>query len=467
VDFCTYLGGSDYDTGTSIDVNFGNGDIFVTGLTRSSDFPTQNAWQPVYGGSSDAFVTKLSPRGDQLLFSTYLGGSGFEIANGIASNLGAVFVTGATSSPDFPTKNSSQPANGGGRDAFVTKLDLSGSSLLYSTYLGGDGEDVANGIALDLSGNAYITGNTGSINLPTARPLQPGFGGVVDAFAAKLNTSILEEVSLAYCTYLGGGGSDFGEDIAIDFNGNAYICGSTNSVNFPLANAVQPKFGGASDAFVAKLNATGSPLVFSTYLGGNNIDSAYGIAIDIARNVYVAGETSSPDFPLVKPLQPSLLGGVDGFVTKLSPSGDDLRYSTYLGGLGEDRVFAVSSTAAGDAWVTGETLSSSFPTSSAGVQPAFGGASDALVASLHVPVPRINQIQVKGRKLIIEGEFFELGAVISIDSVPQKTRNDEDNPTTRLIAKKGGNRITPGQPTGIQVENPDGTRSEQTSFVRP
>ncbi len=464
VDFCTYLGGSGYDVGTSIDVN---ADIYITGLTRSADFPTQKAQQTIYGGGSDAFVTRLSPGGDEILFSTYLGGSGFEIGNGIATNFGAVFVTGATNSADFLSKNALPLVGNVGQDAFVTKFDFSGSTLLYSTKLGGDGEDVGNGIALDLAGNAYIAGDTGSTNLPTVSPLQVAFAGVVDAFVAKLSTTVSEQVSIAYCTYLGGGGSDVASDIAVDASGNAYLAGATNSLNFPLVNPTQNKFGGATDGLVAKLSTTGSTLVFSTYLGGSGLDYAHGIALDIGRNIYVAGETSSADFPLMKPVQANLRGARDGFVTKLNLSGPAMRYSSYLGGDGEEQANAVAATAAGDAWVTGESLSVNFPASTTSVQPLFGGASDAFVVNVQVPVPKITKVIIKGKKLIIEGEFFEQGAVITIGSVPQKTLNDEATPTTRLVAKKGGKSIKPGQTVGLQVENLDGTRSEQISYTRP
>ncbi|HST23984.1 MAG TPA: SBBP repeat-containing protein [Blastocatellia bacterium] len=412
-------------------------------------------------------MTKLSPEGNEIVFSTYLGGSGLDLGYGVASNGNAVFVTGATTSSDFPVKNPLQQTSGGGQDAFITKIDFTGSTLLYSTYFGGDGEDVGNGISVDAGNNVYIVGDTGSTNLPLMNPIQASFGGVVDGFVAKLATSISEQISLVYSTYLGGGGGDFGNDIVIDSNGNAYIAGATNSVNFPLVNPVQPAFGGGMDGFVAKLNASGSAFVFSTYLGGSGIEYAHGVAIDVPRNVYVAGETSSQNLPLVKPYQSDLRGVTDAFVMKLNSAGNTMLYSTYLGGADDDRAFAVAATDAGDAFVTGETFSTNFPTTSTGIQTATGGASDAFVSRLHVAVPTITAIEVKKKKLFVHGENFEEGAMIGVGGVLQKTKNDGDDPTTLLIAKKGAKNIKRGVPVGIHVENPDGIRSEQISYIKP
>jgi hypothetical protein len=241
---------------------------------------------------------------DPLIYSTYLGGSAYDYGSGIAvDGAGHAYVTGWTTSANFPTMNPLQPASGG-LYVFVAKLNPAGSALVYSTYLGG-GADEGGGIAVDSSGNAYVTGLTESTDFPTMNPLQPSFGGVSDAFVAKLNPT---GSALVYSTYLGGSGIDNGTGISVDNSGNAYVTGYTFSANFPLMNPLQatPGGGGYGDAFVAKLDSTGSALVYSTYLGGSGDDYGAGIAVDSPGNAYVTGSTDSNDFPTMNPLQPTL-----------------------------------------------------------------------------------------------------------------------------------------------------------------
>jgi hypothetical protein len=321
--YATYLGGSGYDSGSSIAVDsFGN--AYVTGYTNSTNFPTANALQPAYGGGIyDAFVAKLNAAGSALVYSTYLGGSVEDRGQGIAvDSSGNAYVTGCTNSTNFPTASPLQANSGGGRDAFVAKLNAVGSALVYSTYLGGSGDDRGNGIAADSSGNAYVTGGITSANFPTAGPLQATNGGGVgwDAFVSKLNAA---GSALVYSTYLGGDGEDSGDGIAVDSSGNAHVTGYTYSSNFPTASPLQATLSGVSDAFVAKLNAAGSALVYSTYLGGSGYDNGYGIAVDSSGNVYVMGSTSSTDFPTVGPVQAS--GG--SFVAKIAEQGPACTYS--------------------------------------------------------------------------------------------------------------------------------------------
>jgi len=261
-----------------------------------------------------------------LAYSTYLGGNGYDLGYGIAvDQAGDAYVTGSTTSPNFPTVNALQPASGG-YDAFVTKLNANGSALLYSTYLGGSDSDQGKGIAVDQAGDAYVTGSTSSTNFPTANALQPARGSYgSDAFVTKLNAS---GNNLVYGTYLGGSGNDGGNGITVDSAGNAYVTGSTSSTNFPTVNALQPAYnesaygGGRYDAFVTKLNPSGSALVYSTYLGGSDDDGGYGIAVDQAGNAYVTGFTASSDLPTVSALQPAYGGGYnDAFVTKIGSYG--------------------------------------------------------------------------------------------------------------------------------------------------
>jgi hypothetical protein len=226
--------------------------------------------------------------------------------------------------------------------------------LIYSTYLGGSGDEYGTGIAVDSAGNAYVIGTTTLTNFPTMNPLQPNFGGgAYDLFVAKLNSS---GSALVYSTYLGGSGSDAAFGIAVDSAGNSYLTGWTYSTDFPTMNPLQPVYGGGLfDAFVTEINASGSALVYSTYLGGSGDDIGFGIVVDNTGSAYVTGETSSTDFPTANPLQPSLAGESDAFVAKIGPVGSSLVYSTYLGGSGGAQGSGIAVDSAGAVYVTGST----------------------------------------------------------------------------------------------------------------
>ncbi len=316
-----------------------------------------------------------------LVYSTYLGGSGDDRGNGIAlDSLGNAYVTGQTDSANFPTTNPLQPTNGTGVDVFVTKINAAGSGRVYSTYLGGSGDDFGNSIAVDSSGNAYITGNTKSSNFPTTNPIQANNGGgIEDAFVTKINST---GTALVYSTYLGGSGDDVGRSIAVDGSGNAYVTGDTGSTNFPTTSPLQVNNAGGVDAFVTKINAAGSARVYSTYLGGSLTDAGFGIAVDSSGNVYVTGATGSTDFPTTSPIQLSNGGADDAFVTKINAAGSARVYSTYLGGLGFERGNAIAVDSSGNAYVTGQTNSTDFPTTSP-LQLSNGGFFDAFVTKIN------------------------------------------------------------------------------------
>ena len=272
--YSTYLGGSSRDEGRGIAVD-GQGFAYVTGWTSSNNFPTQIPYQGANAGGIDAFVTKLSASGDSLVYSTYLGGSSDDEGHGIAVDAqGSAYVTGYTFSTDFPTQNPYQGANAGGSDAFVTKLSASGSSLGYSTYLGGSSDDNGHGIAVDAQGSAYVTGFTGSSDFPTQNPYQGAFAGYSDVFVTKLSTS---GNSLVYSTYLGGSAYDHGRGIAVDGQGSAYLTGETYSTDFPIQNPYQGVNAGGWDAFVAKLTVGVPPTVetWSYPIGGVTLISPY------------------------------------------------------------------------------------------------------------------------------------------------------------------------------------------------
>ncbi|HYW47671.1 MAG TPA: SBBP repeat-containing protein, partial [Bryobacteraceae bacterium] len=379
--YSTLLGGSSSDAATALAVD-ASGSAYVAGFTASYDFPTASPEQNFNAGGNDAFVAKLNPSGNGLIYSTYLGGQGDDRAYGIAVDAsGAAYLTGSTASSNFPVVHALQSKLAGAKNAFVAKLSPAGNSLVYSTFLGGSASDTGNGIAVDGSGNAYVVGDTTSLNFP-AGGLQKANGGGQDAFVAKVGAN---GGTLVYSSYLGGANDDHGAAIAVDSGGTAYITGSTWSTNFPVANAWQGAIGGGQDAFVARFSANGNSLLFSTYLGGSGGSLGYpesgnGIALDGQGNAYIAGATPSGNFPVLNAFDSFLSGSSDAFVAEMNASGV-LVYSTYLGGTGMDTANAIAVDAVGNAYVVGQTVSSDLPVTGA-FQAAYGGDYDAFAGRL-------------------------------------------------------------------------------------
>jgi hypothetical protein len=396
--YSTYLGGSFATQGNAIAVD-SSGSAYVTGQTRSIDFPTVNPVQPTNTFSnSDAFVSKLSPDGSALVYSTYLGGNtpdledgggneGFAIAVDSAGN---AYVGGQTADTDFPLVNAldttlktSAPSSGTG---FMAKYNAAGSALIYSTYLGGSSEDVVWGIAADSAGNAYATGYTFSADFPTANAFQPICNScpyaTYNGFITKINPT---GSAFVYSTFLGGSDTNDALAIAADAAGNAYVTGTTTSTDFPTMNPLQASNAGNGDAFITKINATGSALVYSTYFGGaSGADVGRAIAVDSSGAVYVAGSTGSTDFPVLNPIQATKIGGLGpdtGFVLSINAAGSALIYSTFLGGNLGERVQAIAVDSSHNAYVTGYTYSLDFPTANP-YQPANNGQVNAFVSKL-------------------------------------------------------------------------------------
>jgi Beta-propeller repeat len=410
--YSTYLGGGSNANSPGSIVVDAAGNAYVTGFTFALDFPTSNPLQPNPGGNGDVFVAKLNQEGSALVYSTYLGGSDFDEGLGIAVDEdGNVYLTGQTFSPDFPTKNSLQPGN----DLFVTKLSADGSALVYSTYLGGTGADNPWDLAIDNERNVYVTGDTDSNDFPTVNPLQATRSGGRDVFAAKLNA---DGSALVYSTYLGGGDDRFPFDddedpkgIAVDRFGCLYLAGTTAAPDFPTANPLKSTLAeGDRDAFVTKISADGSALVYSTYLGGGDFDEAWDLAVDASGAAYVTGKTFSPDFPTVNPLQPVLSGTSDAFVTKINPTGSAILYSTYLGGSRGEFGFGIGVDSRNSIYITGLTLSDDFPTLDA-AQPIPDRRSDididnGFVAKLKADGSRLIYSTYLGGRGIDEGDFI-------------------------------------------------------------
>jgi hypothetical protein len=371
--YSTYLGGASDDTAQAIAVD-NSGSAYLAGSTFSSDFPLANAFQSTRRGYGDVFVTKIDPNGGALVYSTYLGGNEYDAAHGIAiDNSGSAYVTGTTSSTDFPVTDAFQPAFRGGTsyyyptDAFVAKLTPDGSALVYSTYLGGGGDDAGAGIAVDGSGSASVAGRTNSIDFPLARPLQPGRAGlnfyITDAFVTRLTPS---GSALVFSTYLGGRNWELPAGVAVDPAGNTYVTGHTDSPDFPTFGALRAAPDQVrGEAFVTKFNPSGTGFVYSLLLGGSNQDQGTAIAADASGNAYVAGSTYSSDFPIRNPVQASRGGSsgwdVDAFAAKIDPGGSALVYSTFLGGSRPEAAGGIAVDARGQAHLVGSTSSRDFP----------------------------------------------------------------------------------------------------------
>ena len=390
VAYSSFLGGSD-DEGIFGIQRDRQGNIYLAGETSSLNFPSKNPVQAQEGGDYDAFVSKFDPSGTHLIYSTYLGGSSYDHAVGLAvDERGEVFVAGITQSSNFPVRNALQATLKGAQNLFAARLTESGSDLVFSTYLGGSHYDNAQDVTIDRERNIYIAGGTNSIDFPiTAGAYQAvcdganGFPGIciADAFVTKIAAN---GSKLLYSTFLGGAGYDSAAGIAVDRQGAAYITGQTNSSNFPVLDPYQSTLKApGGNAFVSKLDPTGSKLEFSTYLGGTGGDAGNAIALGSDGKVYVAGWTSSVDFPTVKPFQTTNHGGFsDCFIAKFSVDGKTLLRSSYFGGSGWDYPFKLAVDGFGSVSVIGFTSSTDLPTVNAVQSKYAGGNTDAFVLKL-------------------------------------------------------------------------------------
>jgi len=361
-----------------------SGGVYVTGDTSSADFPTPGGYDTSHnGGDYDAFVAKFSSAGS-LLWSTFLGGSSVDSGYGITVNAsGGVYVTGKTSSANFPTLDGYDTSYNSGGDAFVAKFSSAGS-LLWSTFLGGSSSDTGRGITTDASGGVYVTGRTYSADFPTLVGYDTSYNGDRDAFVAKFSSA----GSLLWSTFLGGNDSDWSLGITADASGDVYVTGETYSADFPTPAGYDTSYNGDGDAFIAKFSSAGS-LLWSTFLGGNDLDQGFGIATDASGGVYVTGRTYSADFPTPTGYDTSFDGDRDAFVAKFSSAGS-LLWSTFMGGSSIDYGRGITTDASGGVYVTGHTWSADFPTpggydTSHNGYPAAFVYPDAFVAKFVAP----------------------------------------------------------------------------------
>lgn len=369
--YSTYIGGTLNDEASSISID-ATRNAYITGTTFSTNFPSlANAQQRFYGGNGDAFIVKLNVEGSQLTYSSYMGGSELDQGSGVASDsLGFATYVGYTASTNFPTIRANQAANGGGDDIFIVKLHANSGELVFSTYFGADAADQAHGVALDRNGDAYITGRTNCANLPAGARL-----GTLDGTDILVLKWRSDGSSASYLTCIGGNGVDSGASIATDRDGNAYVTGTTSSSNFPIFLALQFAYGGAlggtiGDGFVFKLNSAGNALLYSTYLGGVRDDWGQSIFVDLSGTAYVAGATFSFNFPAANGVVPPSAGHRAGFVTRISPQGVTLQESFFFDGIAADDRYAIALDERGSIYVVGGALSN-FQTPPARSGPLF------------------------------------------------------------------------------------------------
>ncbi len=514
--FASYLGGSGYDTACSVAVD-GAGDVYVTGYTGSTNMPTASPYQSSLKGTGDAYVMKFTAT--SLVYATYLGGTDDDEAMGIAvDGSGQAVVCGATSSTDFPKQSAFQTVNGGSQDAFITKLNAAGNGLIYSSFLGGIGADLARGVAVNrTTGEAYITGTAGSSNFPTISGWAHKTNGYDDIFVARLSTTGVRQyvtciggsdgdagyaiaidsgsmpyvfgetdstdfpvsanafqplrsgsldgvvvhlhggTTLGYSTHLGGSDIEYGRAIAVDASSNAFVGGFTYSADFPTQNALQPAKSGGRDGFIAKVLPSGTGIVFATYLGGNGSDGVSGLAADSTGGVWAVGSTDSLNFPTRLPVQATRIGAYgDAFISRLSASGTNLLFSTYLGaaigiyGSAYSQGIGVACAPDGSTYVAGNTVCTDFPVESA-FRAQFGGTMDGFLARYgDLGPPALTGLIISNNTMIMSWKSYT-GATYNVEGASELgTTNWSILPTaTNVAGRRNQTTIsdTPGSST--------------------
>jgi hypothetical protein len=388
-----FVGGSGSEIARGIAVDAA-GNAYITGQTTSDEasFPVLAGPDLTFNDTVnyDAFVAKINADGASLVYAGYIGGAGSDVGHGIAvDSAGYAYVVGETASDQatFPETAGPDLTHNGGTDVFVAKVHFRGTSLLYCGYIGGTGNDIGQGIAVDASGNAYVAGETTSTEatFPVAGGPQVTYqGGAYDAFVAKVNAA---GTGLSWAGYIGGAGQDSGFAVAVDASGSAYVTGRTGSdqATFPVAVGPDLTWAGSLDGFVAKVDPTGASLVYAGYIGGTGWDEGHAIAVDASGSAYVAGLAGSPGTGFPATVGPQLAyggGAYDGFVAKVDPAGSAFVYAGFIGGSQDDQARGVAVDGVGNAYVTGYTLSADFPVS-IGPDLSANGNSDAFVSKVN------------------------------------------------------------------------------------
>jgi hypothetical protein len=377
--YSTLVGGADLAKVNDITID-SLGNAYLTGRTRSPDFPTERAFDSsfnaAYPGLSDCFVLKVNSTGNGIVYSTFIGGIAADGGEAIeVDSLGNVYVGGTTTSPDFPTKSALDDSYSESTDCFLLKLNASGSGLVYSTFVGGLLWEVVNDIVIDSSSNLYAVGFTASGDFPTVNAFDASHGGSHEGFVLKLNAT---GNGLFYSTFIGGNSTDSVTAVTEGPSGTLYITGHTISPDFPIVNGINSSLNGLGDCFVARLNSSGG-VMYSTFIGGGMWESGQAIEVDADGAMYIAGHTRSPDFPLVNPFDSDFAGEKECFVLKLNATGDGALFSTYVGGSGDECGNSIALGPDGNVFVAGETGSVDFPLVNPIGDSYGGGDSDGFV----------------------------------------------------------------------------------------
>jgi len=462
--FSTFIGGSDWDFGESV-VTGNTGDIYVAGTTYSTNFPhTSDAYCATRNGGTDAYVLKLSSDGKNLLYSTYIGGDGDDVAFDITLDPSQnMYITGETGSTDFPITGNAFNGTfaGGTSDAFILKLNPSGSSLIYSSFIGGNDYDLGTDIVLDKTGNAYIAGHTWSKDfVVTAGAFcMTSTGDTIDGFISKVNPA---GDALVFSTYLGGSSNDIPNAIEVDDSMYVYLTGETDSKDFPITHGTYSTvINGNTDAFLVKLNASGDRLVFSTFLGGHYDDSGIDLKLDQYGEIYLLGDTSSYNFPTVSQNFDRHISGSDVFVSRFSSSGKTLKYSAILGGYDEDYGRSMALLGADEVVFTGTTYSPDYPFTFGAYSETVYGISDAFLSRLNVSNDSMTYSTAIGGKLKDEG--YSLAITPSAEVIVAGNTYSSNFPTTigafdtsfnwgqldAFVLKFGFSKVKPGKPLNL------------------
>ncbi len=385
--FSTFLGGNGLDFPAKMDID-DQGNVYIAGSTRSTDFATPGSYDDSFNGNDDVFVMKLNPHAGTVLYATYIGGSSDEHANSlVVDSTGNVYVTGITHSSDFPTVNAIDGVLDGGTDAFIFKLNADGTGLVFSTYIGGSGGEQGHDIALGLDGDVCITGETGSIDFPSSDgAFDRTLNGTGDGFITKIESNGSD---IIYSTLIGGVGPDSGRCCLFDEAGNLYVTGTAHSSDFPTMPPLDTPPSGGLDVFLLKMNEQGSDLLYSTYFGGIDDDVPRGVHLDEWGYVFIQGGTNSDDFPMVNASDDELSGDfrelffIDCFVSKLDISSNKLEFSTYMGGNQNEDSGWIDFDDSGNIVICGMTTSSDFPVTNDSIQEDYYYNWDVFVAAVY------------------------------------------------------------------------------------